>query len=96
MAVRAVGWALVVLGLLILGRDVWRWADGSPFRLITGGELWFLLDSSSLNLTQEVIQRYLPPQLWDPAIVTMLLWPAALTIAAPGLLLILLGRRRMG
>src|SRR3546814_20829278 len=91
---RAIGWALIVLGLLVLGRDVWQWADGMPFRLITGGELWFMIHHASLNLVQAVVQRYLLPALWDPVLVTVLLWPAALTPAGLGLILVVAFRPR--
>lgn len=85
---RAIGWALIVLGVLVLARDVWAWIGGAPFRLVTGGELWFTIDQPSLNLVQAVIQRYVWPPLWDPVLVTVLLWPAALTLAGLGLILV--------
>jgi hypothetical protein len=93
---RAIGWAFIVLGLLVLGRDLWAWGQGGPFRMISGGELWFTLDNASLNLVQAVTQRYVAAALWDPVAVTVLLWPAALTLAGFGVILVLLfqGRRR--
>lgn len=93
---RAVGWALIVLGLLVLGRDLWGWAAGAPFHLTAGGELWFRLDQGSLNLTQAVIQRHVAPALWDPVLVTLLLWPATFTLMGGGFILVLAfqGRRR--
>ncbi|MGP1394585.1 MAG: hypothetical protein ACTS3R_03635 [Inquilinaceae bacterium] len=86
---RAIGWALIGLALLVLGHDAWVWADGGPFRLVSGGELWFGLDPGSLNLVQAVTQRYLWPPLWDPGIVTLLLWPASVVLGGLGGLLVL-------
>ncbi|WP_169569496.1 hypothetical protein [Sneathiella limimaris] len=58
------------------------------------GQLWFELHPESLNLTQAIIQRYLIPQLWDPVVVEILLWPAWLVFAIPGVALLLLFRQR--
>lgn len=42
----------------------------------TGGEIWFALSPNTLNLMQALIQRYISPGLWDPAIVAVLKLPA--------------------
>ena len=39
------------------------------------------IDIGSLNLSQAVIQRYISPWLWDPAIQTVLTAPAWLVLA---------------
>ena len=97
---RLVGGVLLLLALAVLGWGVNRYsaAGGSvPFRPIAGGELWYALDPGSLNLTQAVIERYLWPPLWDPGLLTLLLWPAAAVLAGLGIALYLLGaagRRR--
>jgi hypothetical protein len=43
-----------------------------------------------------VTQRYVLPELWDSVLLTVLLWPAALVLGVPGLVLLALGsfRRR--
>jgi nitric oxide reductase large subunit len=93
--VRAIGWALVVLALLVLGRDLWVWLQGAGgFRPISAGELWYTLDRASLNLMQALTQRFLWPPLWDPGMVTVLRWPAVLVFGVPGLAILLLVRRR--
>jgi len=48
------------------------------------GQLWYALDSTSLNTVQAVVQRYVHPGLWDNVIVPLLLRPAweALTFLA--------------
>lgn len=97
---RLIGGLLLLLALGILGWDAYRYAaagGSAPFRPAAGGELWYALDPGSLNLTQAVIERYLWPPLWDPGLLSVLLWPAAAVLAGLGILLYLLGtagRRR--
>jgi len=62
--------------------------------LVTGGEFWFSVHTASLNTFQAVVQRYAAPELWDPVIQTVLLWPAVPTLLVPGLILLALCRRR--
>lgn len=92
---RILGRLFFLAGIAALGWDLWRWlVDGETFRLMAVGELWFNIDSASLNGAQAAIQRYLWPVLWDPIIVTVLVWPAAITFAGFGLILMILFRRR--
>ena len=58
------------------------------------GELWFSLSPSTLNLAQAVVQRYIDPALWDDRILPILNWPTVAVLGIPGLLLIVLLRRR--
>jgi hypothetical protein len=95
---RALGWALVIIALLIVGAGIGIWLVAGP---TTGGELWFRLDHESLNLVQAITQRYISPWLWDPVIVDILLWPAGLAVmplavipALIGIALVALFRRR--
>ncbi len=76
-AVAAAGWALALAGPGgILQRPL--------------GELWFKLDVASLNLVQAVVERYIWPPLWDPAIASVLQIPAALFFALPAAILVAL------
>ncbi len=68
--------------LLLLALPAAALAHGAS----SAGELWFRLDAASLNLVQALVQRYLTPALWDPAIVTLLQWPAWLVAAIPAAL----------
>jgi hypothetical protein len=91
---RIIGWILIVLGILLLGNEILaslRVGEWAPQLL---GQLWFELDSESLNLTQAIVQRYLFPQLWDPIILELLLWPAWIIVMGLGILLVLLFRSR--
>lgn len=92
---RVLGWLFLLAGLAAFGRDLLRSLDAdAAFRLSAAGELWYALDPGSLNLSQAVIQRYLWAPLWDPGLITVLLWPAAFVLAGLGLFLLVLGRLR--
>ncbi len=106
--VRAIGWALLLLALATLGRDVWIWATAvettvvSPgvFSITSGevpitfGELWYMLSPESPNFVQAIVQRYLHPAVWDQGLLYVVLAPASVVFAVPGLLILLLFRRR--
>ncbi len=76
MIIRGVLLTCAALSLLdalwLLGSGVVRGEDW-PFRSL--GDIWYALDRGSLNLMQALTQRYLLPELWDPGMVTLLLWP---------------------
>ncbi len=83
-AVAVAGWALALSGPAgLLGHPL--------------GELWFRLNPGSLNLIQAVVERYIWPPLWDPAIASVLQLPAIFCFAVPALVLLglcVLRRRR--
>ncbi len=91
---RIIGWLLTLAGLAAGIADAVAWGGTGSFRLSALGELWFQLAPDSLNLAQASIQRYLFPELWDPVLQTVLLWPALPTLLVPGLVLLWLCRRR--
>ena len=80
--------------MIALGGDIWQAAASGGWQPQALGQIWFSLDSGSLNLVQAVIQRYLHPWLWDPAFVQLLLWPAWVVPGALAIILFLLCRRR--
>ncbi|MFQ5954545.1 MAG: hypothetical protein ACE5JZ_05735 [Kiloniellales bacterium] len=91
---RAVGWLLLLGAMVVAARDIVQLHDTGSYEAIVVGKLWHDLHVDSLNLAQAVIQRYLHPALWDPVIVWVLLLPAWLVFAVPGLGLSILCRRR--
>lgn len=98
---RGIGWAMLLIAVLVIGFGLVAWLGGVPIFVQTGGEYWFKTDPESLNLAQAVIQRNLHPDLWDPLLVAVLLWPVAAGLglvvglfAVPGLVLVSLFRRR--
>jgi hypothetical protein len=91
---RLIGWIIFLAGLAVLAHDVFVWIDTKHCAPIALGQLWFDLDRSSLNLVQAVVQRYIHPFLWDPIIVTVLLWWAFAVLMFLGLVILALSRRR--
>ena len=91
---RLIGWIIFLAGLAVLARDVFVWIETKNWAPIALGQLWFDLDRSSLNLVQAVVQRYLHPYLWDPIIVTVLLWWAFAVLMVLGALILALSGRR--
>jgi hypothetical protein len=93
---RVIGWVLLLAGLVVLARDAIGWIDTHVFAPIALGQLWFDLSPGSLNLVQAVIQRYIHPAVWDPAITSVLfLWAWAVFVVL-GVVLLALFRRRNG
>ena len=93
---RFLGWLLTGAALAVLVAEIVAWVEAGTYRTIATGELWFDLHAASLNAAQAGIQRYLFPALWDPIVVTILLWPAWAVLGVPGLALMWGCRRRAG
>ncbi len=91
---RLIGWIISLAGLAVLARDVFVSIDTKQWAPIAVGQLWYNLNPSSLNLVQAVVQRYIHPFLWDPIIVTVLLWWAFAVLMVLGLLILALSGRR--
>src|SRR3954454_8782796 len=91
---RLIGWLIFLAGWAVLARDVFVWIETKNWAPIALGQLWFDLNRSSLNLVQAVVQRYLHPFLWDPIIVTVLLWWAFAVLMVLGMLILALSGRR--
>jgi hypothetical protein len=90
---RLIGWIVFLAGLSVLVRDVLVWIDTKRWAPLALGQLWYDLHRSSLNLVQAVVQRYIHPFLWDPIIVTILLWWAFAVMMLLGLLILALSHR---
>jgi hypothetical protein len=85
---RLIGWIILLAGLAVLVRDVLVWIDTKHWAPIALGQLWYDSSRSSLNLVQAVVQRYIHPFLWDPIIVTVLLWWAFAVLMILGLVIL--------
>ena len=94
MIVRIIGALLVIGALTAAGFEIAGWASSGKYAFITLGDIWYATHKASLNTSQAVVQRYVAPWLWDPAIMWVLLRPAWASVGLPGLLLLWLGRRR--
>lgn len=84
------GWLCLLASLAIGAWEIFGQREGGETHLRPAGELWFQLDTGSLNLMQAIVERYIWPPLWDPGVVSLLQLPALLIFAVPGLLLVLL------
>ncbi len=73
---------LAALGILVV--DLMGTAEGAGVSLMPLGQLWYVLDTGSLNLVQAVIERYIWVVLWDPLLLGVLQWPAAVVFAVLG------------
>ena len=58
------------------------------------GDVWAEVDRESIGLVQVGLERYVHPYLFDPILLTILLWPAWLVAGVPALVILLLARRR--
>lgn len=87
---------LVASGVALVS-DVMRAIDAGQFVLTPLGKTWFDLDSSSLNFSQAIVQRYIIPEIWDPGVITVLNWPTVYVAAGAGVFLLLVaGTLRTG
>ncbi len=91
---RLVGWLLIIAALTAEGHDLWGLADTGHYQVSALGQLWAEVHRNSLLLLQPAIQRHVAVWLWDWVIFPILQWPAALTLAVPGFLLVWSCRRR--
>jgi len=89
---RTVGWLLILAAVAAFGRDVFGWLDTGQWDSKLVGELWYELHRDSLQLLQPAIERYVLPALWSYVIFPILLAPAWLVFAVPGIVLLLLPR----
>ncbi len=83
------GSLFLVASVIALVADVMRAIEASQFVFTPLGKTWFDLDSSSLNFSQAIIQRYTIPEIWDPTIITILNWPTIFVFAGAGVFLLL-------
>jgi len=83
------GCLLLVASGVALVADIMRAIDVGQFALTPLGKTWFDLDSSSLNFSQAIIQRYVAPEIWDPGVITVLNWPTVYVAAGVGVFLLL-------
>ena len=91
---RLIGWIVFLAGLAVLARDELVWIETKQWAPLALGQLWYNLSPSSLNLVQAVVQRYIYPFLWDPIIVTVLLWWAFAVLMVLGLVILALSGKR--
>lgn len=92
--VRFAGLLVFAASFIVLVSDGVRSLAANRLLATPLGQTWFDLDSSSLNLAQALVQRYIHPSVWDPVIQTILQWPTFLVGGVTGIALMIAGRRR--
>lgn len=90
----AIGWLFVLAAMAVLIWDLVTLLEGGGYPWRPLGEVWATLDRDSLLLLEPAIVRHLSEGLWTGVVFPLLEAPAALVFAVPGLLLLLLCRRR--
>ncbi|MEK9946794.1 MAG: hypothetical protein VW999_12500 [Alphaproteobacteria bacterium] len=91
---RFVAWLCLGAAVFSLGWAVIDSINAGSIQWGALGEQWFRLHKESLGLTQAGIQRHIAPWLWDPVLLTVMLWPGWLVFGVLGLILRWLFRRR--
>ena len=91
---RAGGASLLPAAALAVGAEAVRSLEAGNWEILALGYLWYTIHVDSLSQLQAGIQRYLFPELWDPIIATVLLWPAWVVFGGLGAILLALFRRR--
>ena len=94
LIVRTIGFWLMASAVVLAVHDGARSIAEGRLETTSIGDLWFAVDSASLNISQAAVERYVHPILWDPVILSVLLAPGVIVIALLGLFLTVLGRRR--
>ncbi len=83
---RWTGYVFGALTVLVLAIDLFRLYDTGLYKASSLGASWAAVDIASLNLAQAVVQRYISPWLWDPAIQGLLAAPMWLVLAIIGVI----------
>ena len=100
--VRLLGRILLLIAFAVVALGVLVWLAGHDVTQ-SAGELWYLLEPGSLNLSQAIVQRYLHPTIWEELAVPLLqrpFWEAlvlsfiVLLVLGSGLVLLVRRRRR--
>jgi hypothetical protein len=92
--VRTFGLILIFIAIVVGVLDLIGSYDGGDFTLTDVGSLWYSTHPGSLQLLQPAVARHISPFLWDPIMITILLWPVIPALGLPGLIIILLTRRK--
>ena len=90
--IRLLALGLWVLAALSLGGDLWKLSQTGEFEARGLGRRWADVDTETLTLLQNTVERYISPDLWNPGIVTVLSWPAWAVLGALALAFSIISR----
>ncbi|MDF1733553.1 MAG: hypothetical protein P1U49_18775 [Minwuia sp.] len=91
---RIIGYLLLFLAIAALGAEILMSVQAGEWVSLAVGDVWAQIDRESIGLVQVGLERYVHPYLFDPILLTILLWPSWLVAGVPALLILLLARRR--
>lgn len=91
---RIAGGVLLTAAAVAIAADIVAGVNAGAFQPRPLGQHWFDLHPPSLNFSQALIQRYLHPNIWDPAIVLLLNLPTWLVLGPMGSAFWFVRRRR--
>ena len=94
LMLRTFGLILIFIAIVVGVLDLIGSYNGGDFTLTDVGSLWYSTHPGSLQLLQPAIARHISPFLWDPIMITILLWPITSALGVPGLIIILLTRQK--
>ena len=84
VVLRFLGLLLLAFAVAALGLEAMAaWQTGG-WRALALGEIWFKIDSASLDAAQAGVQRYVAPWLWEPGITSILRLPGWVVFGVPG------------
>lgn len=91
---RIIGYLLLFLAIAALGAEILMSVEAGEWVALAVGDVWAEIDRNSISLVQAGLERHVHPYLFDPILLTILLWRAWLVAGVPALVILLLARRR--
>lgn len=91
---RFIGYVFSMVAIAAILIDIINYIRHRTFDPISAGDIWKRIDLASLSVFQAGVERHIDPWLWDPVMVTVLNAPLFAVAAIPGILLMLVFRRR--
>lgn len=91
---RIIGYLLLFLAIAALGAEILMSVQAGEWVALAVGDVWAEIDRNSISLVQAGLERHVHPYLFDPILLTILLWRAWLVAGIPALVILLLARRR--
>ena len=87
-------WVLAAAGLALVNDVMRALAPGVRLTFLSMRGLWLTVSEASYQAAQAAVQKVVHPLAWDPVALLFLKLPAWFILAAVGVLLCYIGRRR--
>ncbi|MCB1883920.1 MAG: hypothetical protein KDG89_07980 [Geminicoccaceae bacterium] len=88
-----IGFVLLIVAAATAVAQILYFVSGDPYRPVSIGSMWYAVDGNSLVGFQGLIEKNLGGMVWAP-IQFLLTVPAWISLAVPGIVLVLLCRTR--